>query len=177
MTTLYKITGPTGDPIHSGTGAWSLPHEGQPGEWREVTGDLVKCANGLHLTDEPARWWAPECRVFEAEAEGVVGSCDDDEDRKVVCRRARLTREVSREEQAELRIYYEGEHKVTGLPCVAAGSSSVEAWDSSRVEAKDSVIVISWRGTPGVKITERAVWIDRGDESGPPVVHVAEPKP
>jgi hypothetical protein len=35
------------------------------------------------------------------------------------------------------------------------------------------VTVVSWWGKPGVKIMERAIWIERGDESGPPVVRTA----
>jgi hypothetical protein len=49
----------------------------------------------------------------------------------------------------------------------------VEAYDSATVEGRGAVTVVSWLGKPGVKVMERAIWIERGDESGPPVVHAA----
>jgi len=230
---LYKTLSPDGRSLHGGDLQWSLPKDGRPGEWHEAKGELRKCRVGIHLTDDPARWWMPECRVFEVEADGIVGNCADDEDRKLVCRRARLIREVSRDDQAALRIYYSGSHTVAAGQVRASGSATVwaygsatvraygsatvrasdsatvraydsatvwaydsatvwaygsatvraydsatvRAYDSATVEGSGSVTVVSWRGKPGVKVMERAIWIERGDETKAPVVHLATPTP
>jgi hypothetical protein len=193
--TLYKVTGPSGEPLHGGTGTWPLPHDGEPGAWREVNGELVMCRRGLHLTSEPARWWRPGCRIFPAEAEGIRG--EPDADRKVVCRRARLLRELTTPvELATVNIFLSGDHDIAGevvavalesSRVVAWGSSRVEAWGSSRVVAWESssvvawesssvephgaVTVISWAGRAGSRIMDRVVWIDRS--KGEPQVYMA----
>jgi len=141
---LYKIL-VAGRSCHSGDLQWSTPQDGAPGEWHQVDGELRKCEWGIHLTDDPARWWKPGCTVYVAEGEGIVGSCDDDLSRKVVCRRARLIRAATAAELEDLRIYSAGEHVVGGsLAAVALGSSSVVARDSSSVEARDSSSVVAW---------------------------------
>jgi len=186
---LYKVTAPNGEPIHGGNGNWPLPTDGAPGAWLEVEGEIKKCQRGLHLTSEPARWWKPGCRVWEVEADGLVGELDSG--RKIVCRRARLTRElVTASDLAAVHVYTEGEHRVSGetfalalgssrveawesSSVVAWGSSSVVAWESSSVEAiQDDVTVISWVGRPGFRIVDRAVWIDRSGSK--PEVYTAE---
>jgi hypothetical protein len=141
-TTLYKTTGPNGEPIHLGSGIWPLPQNGEPGEWREETGPIEKCRRGLHLTDDPAQWWKPGCRIWVADAEGVVGSCGDDDDRKIVCRRARLVREVTDAgELASLRVYVSGSHEAKAGRVIASGSATVRAYDSATVRAYDSATV------------------------------------
>jgi hypothetical protein len=49
----YKIL-KNGRSCNGGKMTWSLPKDGVPGKWHEVTGDLVRCQNGLHLTSEPS---------------------------------------------------------------------------------------------------------------------------
>lgn len=184
---LYKVV-VNGRSCHGGSLEWSLPTDGAPGEWHAAGGPLVPHQHGLHVTDDPARWWVPGCTIYLAEVEGVVGSCDDTENRKVVCRRVRLLREATREELAALRICAEGSHVVTDLSAVALGSShvvargssrvealgssSVEARDSSRVVARDSSTVVTWSGAPSVGLAGRAVWIERGLGDSAPVIHV-----
>jgi len=189
---LYKIVDYEGRSCHNGGYLqWSLPVDGKPGEWHEVTGPLELCREGLHLTDAPAHWFKPGCRVFEVEAEGVEG--DPDENRKAVARRVRLTREVSRDEQAAVGIFYSGAHEWMAGKAIAydsatvwaSGSAMVEAYDSATVRASgsatvtgtDAVTVVSWWGKPGVRIDKRAIWIERGEDSTKaPIVHVAEVK-
>ena len=184
---LYKVL-VDGKSCHGGDLAWSLPEGDKPGEWHDVTGDLVVCRVGLHLTDDPARWWRPGCTVYLAEARGkALGSCDTSEDRKVCVRGARLLRAATPDELAALRIYTSGVHTVTDGRAVASGSASVEAYgsasvvasgsasvrayDSASVRAYDDVTVISWRGKPGARMVDRVVWIDRSGSV--PVVYTA----
>ena len=168
---LYKVL-VDGKSCHGGDLAWSLPEGDKPGEWHDVTGDLVVCRVGLHLTDDPARWWRPGCTVYLAEARGkALGSCDTSEDRKVCVRGARLLRAATPDELAALRIYTSGVHTVTDGRAVASGSASVRAYDSASVRAYDDVTVISWRGKPGARMVDRVVWIDRSGSV--PVVYTA----
>jgi hypothetical protein len=141
MPQLYKVL-VDGKSCHSGSLTWSLPKDGQPGEWHEHVGELAFCSAGLHVTDDPARWWKPRCAVFLVEAEGVVGSCDDVEDRKAVARRVRLMREATRDELAALRIYLEGDVKApTNGVVIASGSATVRAYGSATVRAYGSATV------------------------------------
>ena len=87
----YKFVHQSGGSLSRGTGFWSMPQDGQPGEWREVSGRLVVCRNGLHVCREQdiSSWLA--CGLLcEAEVTGDQIVHDD----KVVVRRARLTRVV-----------------------------------------------------------------------------------
>jgi len=92
--TLYKVLNADGESMHGGKLKWSLPRDGKPGDWHEEP-RVALCSKGLHLTDSPTRWGAESGRVFEVEAEGVSGSCDQAEDRKVVAKKVRLLREVT----------------------------------------------------------------------------------
>lgn len=99
---LYKVL-LDGRSWHGGSMKWSLPTQGDdgswtPGEWHGVEGEVVLCQNGLHLTDRPLRWHGDGARIYEAEAEGVVGldELENSTGRKVAARRVRLLREVDR---------------------------------------------------------------------------------
>lgn len=89
-TAYYKIVGPAGEPMHGGSGAWPLPIDGQPGAWREVSGPIVPCTNGLHLTTrEHLHSWIPRGQTFtiyRAEVDGEVVDAGE----KVAARRVRL---------------------------------------------------------------------------------------
>ena len=170
--------------MHGGSLQWSLPRDGKPGDWHEVEGEISLCNRGLHLTDDPAQWWEAGCVVFVAEGDGILGSCDAEHDRKVVCRRARLIREATVDELTALRIYSSGAHEATpGKVSVASdsatvrasGSATVEASGSATVEASGSATVVSWWGKPGVKLIpkSRAVWVERGNNDAVPLLHSA----
>jgi hypothetical protein len=64
---LYKVLGEDGAAIHGGFGKWPLPHDGEPGEWLEVNGDILCCSNGLHLVDNPMPWLQKGAHLFLAE--------------------------------------------------------------------------------------------------------------
>lgn len=83
--TLYKVLNKDGSTCHGGAGVWP-----KPGEWLEVSGGLVPCANGLHLCrrEDLVLWLGPTIWVAEHEGETV-----EDSD-KVVVRKARLLRRV-----------------------------------------------------------------------------------
>ena len=81
-------------PMDDGAGGWT------PGDWQYQDGPLVQCANGLHLTTEPAKRFSRhaldrEGSVFYiAEPDGLVLDCGEE----IVASRARLLRPVSAEE-------------------------------------------------------------------------------
>jgi hypothetical protein len=90
--TFYKLTTPKGEPVHGGSGKWSLPRGAKPGAWREVTGKIVPCRNGLHLlrAQDIGRWLA-EGVLWEVEA----GTEQIDHGDKIVVRKARLVRKAA----------------------------------------------------------------------------------
>ena len=137
---LYKVL-VGGKSCHNGQLECSLPKNGDPGEWHEVDGELQLCYRGLHLTDDPAQWWEPDCKVYLVEAEGVLGTCEEREDRKVVARRVRLIRELDSKELEELRIYTSGNHVAKARRHIAYDSASVRAFDSASVRAYNSASV------------------------------------
>ena len=83
----YKVLGPGGVSCHGGNARWSLPHDGQPGDWMpEIKGKLVACNNGYHLCRrEDLILWINE-EIYEAEYEGEIVESDE----KVVVRKCRL---------------------------------------------------------------------------------------
>jgi hypothetical protein len=98
MTTYYKVTGPAGEPINGGSGAWSLPkrvgRRWKPGAWRRAKGPLELCRNGLHLVEEGdvGTWLRGDCVVWEAEARGRILA----DHNKVAVREARLLRPIAK---------------------------------------------------------------------------------
>ena len=88
---LYKIL-QDGKSCHGGDLKWSLPKSGKKGEWHEVTGSLDLCKTGIHLTDDPLKWYKPNATYYEAEYEGEI--LWDDTKSKYVVRKCRLIREV-----------------------------------------------------------------------------------
>lgn len=95
---LYKVLVGAAS-CSGGRMTWSLPTQGPPGvwtpgAWHEVEGEVVLCCNGLHLTDQPAKWWTDDATAYAVEAEGIVGSLDSSPDRKVAAKRVRLLRPV-----------------------------------------------------------------------------------
>ncbi len=85
---LYKIVGPAGECRNGGSGDWSLPTATEPGEWREVTGDIVPCRNGLHLATatQVPQWYSPGSVVYRVETDGPLVNAGD----KWVAARVRL---------------------------------------------------------------------------------------
>ena len=106
--TTYKVLNLDGTPCHGGVGAWSLPTKRadgswEPGEWREATGDLVMCGNGLHGCDgerQLVQWLGP-LLVCEMEYDGEVVRGED----KVIGRRARLLRRIEAWNERTARLF------------------------------------------------------------------------
>lgn len=85
---LYKVLNNDGGLYHhDGTFRWSLPHDGQSGEWTPpIDGNLVACENAYHLLRDSdlLRWIGP--RLYLAEYRGEHVDMDD----KVLVREGRL---------------------------------------------------------------------------------------
>ena len=141
---LYKLTGALGESIHGGSLTWSLPRGSTPGAWVEVTGEIRACERGLHLVGAKhlLEWVKSGCRIFEVEAEGVIG--DADTQTKVVASRVRLVREIENEKVGEILVLRYGVHEVKSGIVLASGSSMVRASGSSTVTASDSSTVTAY---------------------------------
>jgi hypothetical protein len=89
---LLKVLDKNGNSVHGGRMKWSLPTNGKPGNWQEITGSMELCRSGLHLTNALSldSWFSDGYRVFLAEVEGPALG----EDRKFVVRKCRLIKEL-----------------------------------------------------------------------------------
>jgi len=70
------------------------------GVWYEVEGEIEECKNGFHFCEHPSGVWSyysdADARVFKIEAEEVLPKkSSPGADRKRVCRRIRLTEEMT----------------------------------------------------------------------------------
>jgi len=138
----YKVV-VDGKSCHGGGLVWPMPTADGPGEWVRVDGELSMCSRGIHLTDDPTRWYVVNCQIFEVEPDEIVK--EDERDRKGLCRAARLVRQVTDPtELASLRIFVEGSHKVDSGKAAASGSARVTAYDSARVTASGSARVTAY---------------------------------
>jgi hypothetical protein len=93
---LFKVLSHDRMPYWGGSGQWP-----PPGEWLEVTGELVLCENGLHLCRERdlISWLGPE--IWEAEYEGERLDGDD----KIVVRKARLVSKLETWDERTQRLF------------------------------------------------------------------------
>jgi hypothetical protein len=82
-----------GKSCHGGSMAWSLPHDGQPGGWHEITEPLAACRRGLHFTDNEniGEWLKIGCTAYEIEPGSEVVRIQKG---KFMTARARLIREL-----------------------------------------------------------------------------------
>ena len=87
---MYKVLGQNGRPYHGGSGVWSLPHDGIPGEWMPRIEMIVPCESGYHVCtkDQLVLWLGP--RIHEVETRGDVLTLED----KCVAHEARLLRRL-----------------------------------------------------------------------------------
>jgi hypothetical protein len=88
--TYYKILNEDGTPAHGGTGKWSLPQNGQPGEWMPELTNLEPCERGYHVCtiDQLLYWLGPAIYIVECAGEHIAA------DDKHVLGRARLLSRV-----------------------------------------------------------------------------------
>jgi hypothetical protein len=141
-----------GESCHGGSLKWSLPKDGQPGDWHEVSGPVRTCQNGFHLTRQPVEWWPAAATAYLAEPDGK-GDSEGDSDVKTAFPRCRLIREVTTAELAELGVFLAGQHgSIKNRKGIALPGSSVVAWENSSVvargnssvEARENSSVVAW---------------------------------
>lgn len=94
---LFKVLAADGSACHGGTGRWPLPTQHADGTWTPgepltVTGQLVPCENGLHLSRlaDLIHWVGPTIYTVQVPV-GVDEIVGDD---KIVVRMARLERRL-----------------------------------------------------------------------------------
>ena len=115
MPKLFK-TIRDGQSCNGGNHTWSLPKDGELGEWTDVYGALKRCHNGFHLTTSPKSRWHGANEVYEVEVDfgsGVLMPDEQDVDNEEsegyshfggyetdewVARRVRLVRRIEGEE-------------------------------------------------------------------------------
>jgi hypothetical protein len=103
-TTLLKVLNEDGTYFHhSAQGRWSLPKGDRPGAWKSIKGPLVPCANGLHLCRLSGlpRWLGPALFIAEHDGERIDV---DDNNPKVVVRKARLLQRVETWNERTMRL-------------------------------------------------------------------------
>ena len=105
MKKLYKITGPKGEPLHGGSGDWSLPVGKRPGKWMPKVAGVKACKSGYHLVEAVGivEWLprAPQTGLLW-EAEGRSDS--DKEDTKTTFAQARLIKLVGVLDEISMRL-------------------------------------------------------------------------
>ena len=157
METLYKITGPNGECLNGGTGTWSLPHDGLPGEWWRVDGPVEPCRNGLHVTNAAnLRTWigGRDSRVWRVEVGGEIV----DGGSKYACEAVRLVQEVTVPDFAAIdETYREQRERVNARQFRAMGKVNAAYPLAS---GSDYMARVSVRGLPaGHPLRERAAEI------------------
>lgn len=103
---LYKLL-VDGNSANGGTLEWSLPTADGPGEWHEIDGPLEQCSNGLHLTNNPARFAGHreqynDYEVYEVETRGEMIEPRREDGDEYVARAVRLLRRLGARELGAL---------------------------------------------------------------------------
>lgn len=96
MPRFWKVLNADRTAYHGGTGRWP-----EPGEWWEVTGEIVPCQHGLHVCrrEDLVKWLGPT--IWEVEVEGEQLAAED----KVVVRRARLVKQLTTWNDRTARVF------------------------------------------------------------------------
>jgi hypothetical protein len=139
---FYKVL-VSGESCYSGSMTWSLPSGEALGDWQEVTEPLQICKVGLHVTDQPAKWYKENCDVYLVEIAGETTAYEES-NAKIACARVRLIKKLDAAELAAVNIFIEGEHSIDNGFAIAAGTSTVSAYDSSTVRAFGSSTVSAY---------------------------------
>jgi len=157
---LFKVLDLDGSAFHGGCGKWSLPQNGQPGDWMPpIEGELVPCKNGYHLcrTIDLVRWLGPSIWSADCRGERL------DDDNKIVVREARLiTRYETWNERtarlfacdcAERVVYLCGDDErprraIDVARRYATGEVSTDeltaAWEAAKEAAKEASLTAAW---------------------------------
>ena len=105
MKKYYKITGPKGEPLHGGSGNWSLPVGKRPGKWMPKVAGVKACKSGYHLVKAAGIVdWLPYAGriglLWEAEGRGKK----DAEGPKTAFAQARLIKLVGVLDEISMRL-------------------------------------------------------------------------
>ena len=163
---LFKVLNVDGTCYHGGTGQWSLPHDGQPGDWMPVIeGDLEACANGYHLCRESDLifWLGPA--IYEAEYRGDR----IDSDNKVVVRQARLLRRLDAWTEQTARLFacdcaesvlklYERQHPQDNSPRYAIEIARRYARGNASAEELSASCAAAWDAWDAAWDANAAAW-------------------
>ena len=164
MTTLYKIVGMDGEPLHGGAGKWALPSGKRAGKWMPKVANVTACIRGYHLIPGIAiiDWLPPSGvagRLFKAEGRGEQNS----DEKKVAFAEARLLQCVGILDEVSMRLaaadfaeralpIFEKEHPKDERPReaiqaardFALGKINVAAWAAARDAARDAAWAAAW---------------------------------
>lgn len=105
MTKLYKIVGLEGEPLHGGTGKWTLPKGKHPSKWMPKIENVEACRRGYHLIPAKAIVeWLPRAphTGYLCEAEGY-GASDKNGD-KIAFAEARLLEVVGLLDEVSMQL-------------------------------------------------------------------------
>ena len=102
---LYKITGPNGEPLHGGSGLWHLPTKGKPGKWMPKLDRVEACRSGYHLvTAIGIVDWLPRSPqtgvLWLAEGRGA----SDEDGPKTAFAQARLVKKIGILDEVSMRL-------------------------------------------------------------------------
>ncbi len=98
----YKVLGEGGISCNGGTGKWSLPRDGQPGDWMPKIETVIPCRSGYHLCrrQDIISWLNEE--IYEAEGRGKFIRHDNNKD---VFPEARLVKKVENWNEKSARLF------------------------------------------------------------------------
>ena len=99
--TYYKVLSLDGTSCNGGTYKWSLPRNGQPGEWAALITDIEPCKRGYHVCErgQLVQWLGPV--IYECEV--AVGFIEQKD--KCVVRQARLVRLIGNWNDRTARLF------------------------------------------------------------------------
>jgi hypothetical protein len=168
VTTLYKIVGMDGEPLHGGAGKWFLPEDKRAGEWMPKVADVVACRRGYHLIPATAMvdWLPPSCRaglLFEAEGRGDQSSDGE----KIAFAESRLLGCVGILDEVSMRLaaadfaervlpIFEKEHPKDKRPREAIQAARDFALGKINAAARDAARAAAWDASAAARDAARA---------------------
>ncbi len=161
---LYKTVGLKGEPIHGGSGVWSMPAKSKPGKWMPKIKNVKVCQRGYHLIPAKAIIdWLPRApaTALLCEAEGR-GEQDTDGD-KIAFSQARILKVVGLLDEVSMRlaaadmaervlpIFYKVRPEdarpakaIQAARDFALGKIDSAAWDAARAAARAAAWDAAW---------------------------------
>ena len=151
---LYKVLGENGESFHGGSGVWSLPKNGHPGEWMPEIKGIKMCRRGYHACREGdlVLWLGPAIYEAERDEAAEYEECDTQGASKIVSGRMRLLRRLDTWNERTQRLY--------ACDCADAAMAATGTTDPRSVEA----VSVARRFAVGEATAgelERAAWAAR----------------